>query len=196
MINLLPPEAKEAITYGRKNRSLVAWIGAFVIVLFGVLILTLAGAFYVNAEANTYTKKAEEAKQRIASQNLESAQKNAESFSSNLDTVVKLLKDQLLFSKIIRSMGAVLPDGVILKEINYDTKESTMSLDVIGPSEQSVTQAFINISSDTNKLFSKADLVQVQRGEGGQFTANIVVLINKDSEFFFLNDVTKKAVNQ
>lgn len=193
MINLLPPDVKESIVYGRKNRALIGWISAFSLVLIGVLLLTLAGTIYVKAAADTYTKKVEEAKVRIQEQNLESAQKDAETFSSNLDTVVKLLKDQLLFSKIIKSTGSVLPNGVVLKEINYDSKESSMSLDLIGSSEQQVTQAFINISSDANKLFSKADLVQVQRSDDGGYTANVVVLINKDSEFFFLNDINKKA---
>lgn len=192
MINLLPPETKESIVYGRKNRALVGWIGAFIVVLIGVLLLTLAGTLYVKAAADSYTDKVASATARIKEQNLEASQKDAEKFSSNLDTVVLLLKDQLLFSKIIKSIGGVLPDGVVLKEINYDTKESTMSLDVIAPTEQAATQAFINISSDANKLFSKADLVQVQRDDGGGYVANIVVLINKDSQFFFLNDMTEK----
>lgn len=196
MINLLPPESKVAIIYGRKNRSLIGWIAAFIIVLIGVLLLTLAGTFYVKAAANSYTKKVETSKTRIQEQKLETAQKEAESFSSNLDTVVLLLKDQLLFSKIIKSIGSVLPNGVVLKEINYDSKESTMSLDVIAPSEQAATQAFINISSDTNKLFSKADLVQVQRDDSGGFIASIVVLVNKDSAFFYLNEVTDKKGTQ
>ena len=195
MINLLPPASKEEIIYGRRNRALVGWIGAFGVVMIGLALLTVVGTFYVKMQADSFESKVADSKQRIIDQNLEVAQKDAETFVNNLDTVVKLLKDQLLFSKIIKSTGSVLPNGVVLKEINYDSKESTMTLDVIGASEQDVTQAYINISGDGSKLFSKADLIQVQRSDEGGYTASIVVLINKDSEFFFLNDVNKAGTN-
>lgn len=197
MINLLPPDVKESIVYGRKNRLLIGWIAAFCVVLFIVLLLTVAGTFYVKAAANSYSKKVDAAQVRIQQQNLENSQKEAEKFSSNLDTVVKLLSDQLLFSKIIRSTGSVLPDGVILKEINYDSKDSTMTLDILAPSEAAASQTLVNITDGNAKLFSKADLVQVQRADNGTgYNANIVALINKDSEFFFLNNVSKKEKAQ
>jgi len=196
MINFLPPEEKEYIIYGRKNKVLLSWISAFTGVLLAVLLLTVGGSFYIKNEANIYVQKAEEASSRIKNEKLEVAQKDAEAFSANLDTVMQIFKDQLLFSKIIKSIGAVLPNGVTLKEINYDSKESTMSLDIIAPTEYDATQAYINISSKENKLFTKADLVQVQRTDDEGFTANIVAQINKDSEFFFLNDVSQKAKEQ
>lgn len=193
MINLLPPDVKESIRYGRKNRLLIGWITAFCVLLCLVLLLTVAGTFYVKAAANSYGKKVDSAKMRIQQQNLENAQKDAEKFSSDLDTVVKILSDQLLFSKIIRSTGSVLPNGVTLKEINYDSKDSTMTLDILAPSEAAASQTLVNITEGNAKLFSKADLVQVQRADNGVgYNANIVALINKDSEFFFLNNVNKK----
>lgn len=190
MINLMPPQTKEAILYGRKNRALIGWVVAFSIVLLVVVLLTIGGSLYIQVRAHSISSDVEQARQRISEQNLESAQKDAQVFSNNLDTVMSILKDQLLFSKIIRNIGSVLPNGVVLKEINYQSKDSSMTLDVIGGSEYDVTQAFVNISSNSNTLFSKADLVQVRRDEQGTYVANIVVLINKDSEFYFLNNVT------
>lgn len=193
MINLLPPSVKEDITFGRKNRVLLGWIGALGIVIFIVLSLTLFGNFYIKSSANSVWSNVDEAKGRIKDQNLEKIQQSAEIFGTNLETVVKLLKDQLLFSKLIKTIGSVLPDQVILREINFESKDSTMQLYLQGPSEQAVTQAFINISSDQSKLFSKADLVGVDCSEF--CTAEVVVLLNKDSEFYFLNDVTSKGGN-
>jgi hypothetical protein len=80
----------------------------------------------------------------------------------------------------------------VLRDINFESSDVTLSLDVVGASEGAVNQAFINISSGESNLFAKADLVQI-RCENDECTANIVALLKKDSEFYFLNNINRRG---
>lgn len=188
MINLLPPEQKTATKFARQNKKLLAWLVAFVMVLAVIFIITIVGILLINLSVRSLNNSAKQAQERISSQSLNEAQKQAETFSNNLETVVRLLKEQLLFSKILKSIGSVLPNDVVLRDINFSASDAAISLNVIGPSNQAVTQAHLNILKSNNGLFSNADLVSIKQEESG-YNATIVVQLKKDSQFYFLNNL-------
>lgn len=192
MINLLPPEQKQEIIYGRKNRSLVTWIIALVIVLLGIVLITVFGQFYIKSNVNSLNNKKESTVKRIDDQDLEKRQAETTAFANNLNTVTSLLEDQLLFSKIITSLGGVLPNKVTVLNIDFQASDNTLKLQLVGADEQAVTQGFINLSSAESSLFTSADLENVDCSSGDSCVASVTVLLNKDSEFYFLNDVQGK----
>jgi hypothetical protein len=85
MINLLPPDHKQSIVFARRNRTLLHWVIAFAIVLLLIIMVTVAGNMYVNATANSFWDDVKISEKRIESQNLAETQKEAETFSNNLE---------------------------------------------------------------------------------------------------------------
>jgi Tfp pilus assembly protein PilN len=196
MINLLPPENRQEIIYGRKNKALVGWIIAMLLVLVGVIAITVVGQFYIKSNVNNLNKTIQTTQQRIKDQNLESRQAEISQFANNLNTVNSLLADQLLFSKIITNLGEILPSGVTVQNIDFTSTDSTLKLQLIGSDEKAVTQGFVNISSAPNSLITAADLENVDCSGQGGCVATVTALLNKDSELYFLNDIKSRLDSQ
>jgi hypothetical protein len=161
--------------------------------LLGIMAITIVGQFYIKSNVSNLNKTIESTKQRINDQSLETRQAEISSFANNLKTVSSLLSDQLLFSKIITSLGEILPNGVTVLNIDFRSTDSTIKLQLIGADEKAVTQGFVNISSAPSNLIQTADLENVDCSGQGGCTASVTILLNKDSEFYFLNDISKKA---
>ena len=71
--------------------------------MFAVVAIIAFGTFFISQRANNLNRLVEISQQRVKDQNLVDYQKKAEVFSSDLNTAVKLLENQLLFSKIIKT---------------------------------------------------------------------------------------------
>ena len=197
MINFLPPNIKSDITYKRKNKALISWL---VILLSFILIIILTigfGIFFINQKANNLNRLVTVSEQRITDQDLESYQKKAESFSNNLETAIELLKDQLLFSKIIKTIGATLPPNTKLEKLEYSTANEILTLNIKSPDQNTISVAYKNIQESgtkENSLFSKADLLKVLcSAESNECTGTIVVLLNKNSNYYLLNNLLDKT---
>ncbi|HPR09979.1 MAG TPA: hypothetical protein PLJ04_00180 [Candidatus Saccharibacteria bacterium] len=196
MINLLPADVKQDIGYARKNKVLFSWIIILLILLLAIVITIGFGLFFITQRANNLNRLATISEQRVVDQNLAEYQQKAEVFSNDLDIAVKLLENQLLFSKIIRTIGSVLPPGVTLGTLDYSAEDEVLTLNVNGADQRLITTAFENISSSqekTDNLFTKADLLKIDCNslEGG-CTGSIVVLLNKNSEFYLINNALKE----
>jgi Tfp pilus assembly protein PilN len=200
MINLLPIENKHQIIYGRKNRSLLNWIIALLILLLILLIVTIVGVYYIDRREKSLNRLIEISNQRVEGQDLKEFQKKAEVFSNDLNVAVKLLEKQLLFSKLIKTTGSTLPQGVVLSNLDYNAEDEVLTLNIIGNNQQDITTAFnnINISKDTNNsLFSKADLVSVNCNfEENECNGSIVALLNKSSDFYLFNSAIPEKDNK
>jgi hypothetical protein len=194
MINLLPPESKQQIAYARKNRVLVRWITAVFFVAIGVACITLFGQYYISKNSSNLRAVAVETEQRIANQNLESTQKEIETLSNNMKTVLQILNKQLLFSKVITKIGSVLPVDSALTGVNLSATDSAIELEIVSSNRTAASQAFVNISDPKNGLFEKADLLSVECPKAPSrtdpCTTAIKVVIKTDSSFYYLNSVS------
>lgn len=157
-------------------------------------ILTIGfGIFYINQKANNLNRLVTISEQRITDQDLESYQKKAESFSNSLETAVKLLKDQLLFSKIIRTIGATLPPNTNLEKLEYGLDNTVLTLNINAPDQNTISVAYKNIldrGNSEDSLFSKADLTKVIcNPDKNQCTGTVIVLLNKNSNYYLLNNL-------
>lgn len=196
MINLLPPEAKLDIQYARRNTMLVRWIAAGV--LFTVLVVGLLGfgQYYISKNTQVTLASIEVTNQRLASQNMLNAQKELETISKNLKTVLQIAGKQLLFSKLITRIGGILPAQTRLNGMTLSTSNSALDLNIAARDRNAATQAVVNISDPKNGLFSKADLVSVTCNDtatdGYPCQAQVRVIMKTDSSYYFLNSVTGK----
>ena len=211
MINLLPTSIKEQIIYGRRNRTLIYWLLAVVVVIGGISGMTVFGQIFINNNANGLQAVAQVTKDRINEQDLTSTRKDIQALSSNFKTVTQLLGKQVLFSKIFNKIGSIMPEGAILSSITLSTSSDSLDLNVISVDKESATQAFVNISDPKNGLFEKADLVSVGCTPSTQeanptnpvavsqskypCSASIKVIIKTDSSFYFLSSLTDNTEN-
>lgn len=135
-----------------------------------------------------------ETEQRIANQNLESTQKEIETLSNNMKTVLQILNKQLLFSKVLTKIGSVLPVDSALTGVNLSATDSAIELEIVSSNRTAASQAFVNISDPKNGLFEKADLLSVEcpktPSRADPCTTAIKVVIKTDSSFYYLNSVS------
>lgn len=207
MINLLPTKVKENITYGRRNRILVRWVWAMVIVICGVVAMTVFGQYFINKNVRSLEAAAAVTQTRIEKQNLAGTQKDIQTLSNNFTTVTQLLSKQVLFSKIFNKIGSIMPSGAYLSGITLTTSSTSMDINVLATSREAATQAFVNISDPKNGLFDKADLISVTCQSNNTnstasttpsspttqkkypCTALIKVTMKTDSSFYFLSSI-------
>lgn len=193
MINLLPPNVKQEITYGRRNNVLIRWIIAVILVIVGIGIMTVFGLVYINQNVKSQQKVAVIAQQNIKNQNLEANQKELQSLSDKVKTIVQILSKQLLFSKMLTTIASILPSGAVLSDINLTNSDLAIDLSLSATDRAAATQAFVNINDPKNNFFDKADLVSIIcEGTGSKkypCTARVRVTLKNDSSFYFLNSV-------
>jgi Tfp pilus assembly protein PilN len=203
MINLLPIYAKEEIAYGRRNRQLLRWALAVVVVIVGVAGITFFGQLYINKNTQNLQAVTEITEQRINSQNLTSTEQQLQTLSNNFRTVTQLLAKQLLFSKLLVKIGSIIPSKAFLSGITLSTTSSALDLNVVAENREATNQAFININDSSNGLFEKADLVTLSCNYNSTAatetlskypcSALIRVIIKTDSSLYFLNSITSGA---
>ena len=206
MINLMPDYMRQEIIYARRNRTLLRWLFAMIIVIVGVGLMTLFGQYYINRSTTSLEASAKTTQDRIGAQNLATVQKEIKGLSNNFTTITQLLQRQLLFSKMFTKIGSIVPSGAILRGINLSTTTTSIDLNVVAVNREAATQAFVNISDPTNGLFEKADLISVgcdqidnDSSEAAikyPCSATIKVIIKTDSSFFFLNTVSNTTGNK
>lgn len=194
MINLLPPDVKQEIVYGRKNSILFRWILAILLVIVGIAIMSLFGQFYITNNVHSQQKVAKLAQDRMAAQNLDATKKELQTLSDNVKTIVQILSKQLLFSKMLTKIGGIIPPGTVLSDITLSTTDTAIDLSVSAVDRAAATQAFVNINDPNNNFFSKADLISIncESASGKKYpcTAQVRVTLKNDSSFYFLNSVT------
>jgi Tfp pilus assembly protein PilN len=199
VINLLPSDIKQSIAYARKNSVIWLWVIILWIFLLLIALVISFGIFFINQRANNLNRLVTISDQRVNDQQLKEYQQKAEVFSNDLNTAVKLLEDQLLFSKIIKTIGAVLPPGVTLGTLDYSVEDEILTLNIEASNQRLITTAFENISNGktiSQDLFTKADLLKIDcNPDEGLCTGSIVVLLNKNSNFYLLNEALSKEQN-
>jgi len=194
MINLLPPDVKQEVTFGRRNNILLRWILAIVFVITGVAIMSVVGQFYITNSTKSQQKVAKLSQERMASQNLKETEQELQTLSDNVKTIVQILNKQLLFSKMLNTIGGILPNGTVLSDITLSTSDAAIDLSIATADRPAATQAFVNINDPKNNFFSKADLVSIICDNSSTkkyyCTSQIRVTLKTDSSFYFLNSVT------
>jgi hypothetical protein len=162
MINLMPATSKSAIMYARYNSRLLHWtIGClFIIIAMGATVVL--GGFYIDSAKNNLSKSITQTKDTITSQKLDKVQAQAESISSGVKLIVQVLSKEILFSKLLQQIGALMPTGATLGDIAL-TNNVTGAIDLTANAidYQSATQVQVNLQDPKNNLFDKVDTTSV-----------------------------------
>ena len=202
MINLLPTQEKQNIIYARRNNILYKWILAAIAVIGLIILLTIAGIIYIQLNIDNVRKSTITTQEAISNQKLEQSQKDLQKLSDNFNTVVKLLSNQVLFSKLLPKIASILPPNTALGSITLsDQTNSAVDMSINAKDRADANQAYANISNPSNGLFDKADLISISCADSTKSsttdnpypcTANIRATFSAEAKKSFINSLGAK----
>jgi hypothetical protein len=192
MINLLPSAVKQDFVYARRNTKLLRWSLALftTFVLFAGLVV--AGQLYMTQSIHTYEAQVAASQQQLKEQKLDETQAHLQSISDNLKLVLQVLSREILFSKLLKQVGAAMPNGATLSSLTISKTTGGIDLNAVAKDYQTATQVQLNLQDPANKIFEKADIVNItcvsgQSGTNAEYpcTVTIRALFAKNNPFLF-----------
>lgn len=199
MINLLPTEVKTHYRFARRNVSLRRWVSAFVIALLGLGTIATYGLLTLHQQNQHYNQQVIASQNLLTKENFTGTQAEVKNMSNNFKLVVKVLSNEVLFSDLIKQIGATIPANANLTGLNINKSQGALDISAIATDYNTATQVQINLADPANKIFSKADLVSVSCATNDTVptpypcTVTIHALFAPNNPFLFINDtaVTK-----
>lgn len=161
MINLLPPDYKRTLFYSKRNRSMSKWVIALLIALVFSLMIVGVGWIYLDQSIKRETKNVGRAEAALKEQNIDETKSKVDEISNNTKLVLNVLSREILFSKLIKQLGAALPPGTALESINLEELEGGLTIQAFATNFDSASQIQINLSDPQNKIFKQADIESI-----------------------------------
>lgn len=199
MINLLPPDIKQNTSYARRNTKLRRWCFVMMMAIAGIVAIVLFGQLYIDRSIKSYAAQSAASQEELKSQKLDTTQKQVSDISSSLQLVIQVLSREVLFSKLINQVGATIPSGAALADLSISKIEGGIDLRFNASDYQTATQVQINLQDPTNKIFDKADIVNISCASTGAADpkypcqVSIRAQFAKNNPFLFINNQTSKA---
>ncbi len=161
MINLIPNDLRQNTIYARRNTRMRHWIGIFLVSILGVVIITVLGLFNIRRSIHTYSSQISQTQQELSSQHLEATQKEVQDISNSLKLVVQVLSREVLFSNLIKQVAKAIPNNAVLTDLDISKVQGGIDLSAAAKDYGTATQVLVNLQDPANKIFDKADLVNV-----------------------------------
>lgn len=199
MINLLPPEHKESIMFARYNTQLRRWIAGAMVGLAGVVAVVFGGQFMLQQNADSYQQAIDTNKERLAQQKQKETLEKTKGIQDSFKLVVDVLSREVLFSKLLPQVGLVMPSGTALEglSLNTEDEETAFEITAVASDYTSASQIQVNLTDPANKLFQKADLVNItctsEQTEPTDYPcrASMRVLPSTDNQFLLISEDNK-----
>lgn len=196
MINLLPPDLKDAYAYAQRNSKLVKWAIAFGAAIGGLIIISAGGLLYVYQTSHSYGNQITELESSLQEQKLAETEKETKEISNNLKLAVQVLSKEVLFSKLLKQLASVTPNNVTLSELNITETQGGIDISALAANYDAATQFHVNLSDEKNIIFSSADIISISCADGASSNADprypceVVVraLFAKNNPFLFINN--------
>lgn len=194
MINLLPPAEKDAIAYARYNTQLRRWISGGLVGLVGVILLVMAGQMYLNQNADDYRSANKARQERLVKDKQQETLAQVKNIQTSFKLVVDVLSREVLFSKLLPQVGAIMPTGTVLENLSLNTEGEVTAFDITAKADnyQSASQIQANLEDPANKLFDKADLIDItctSPKEPTPYPCSVQARVqpSKENQFLLLN---------
>ena len=185
MINLLADKLKADFRYGKRNVALLSWMIGCLIAIVGVGIIASYGLIKVHQTKSSYNHQISVIEKQLNSEHVATTESTVKNISNTLKLAVKVLSNELLFSKLIQQIGAAMPSGAVLTALNINLASSGSGLDLSAGATnyQAATQAQINLASPTNGIFSKVDIVSINCSGSNSANAAYPCLVQLRAQF-------------
>lgn len=194
MINLLPPEIKQAYKYGRLNRHLLHWITVLAFAIAGTVLITGFGYLYLHQTANNYRDQITTSQQQLVAQNLTGIQSQVKEISNNLTLVVQVLSKEVLFSELLQQLTTLMPANTNLTSLSISQTQGAIDITAAAKDYGSAAQIQVNLTDANNRLFSKADIISISCSGTTTYPCSIELraLFSADSSYMFINNKVSK----
>ena len=198
MINLLPSETKRAYRYAMQNDKLMRWVLALVIAIIGLAAIGTYGWVSLHQAINTNSKSVSQLESTLAAADLTGTEAQVQTISNDFSLVVKVLSQEVLFSKLLKQIAAAMPQGANLTSLNITSTTKGSGLDITAESTNYTvaTQVQVNLADPSNGIFSKADLVNITCGastttnnQNSQYPCTVTLRAQfaANNQFLFIN---------
>ncbi len=201
MINLIPDAVQKDIAYARRNTKLRNWILIFLASIAGVGIITMFGLFYINQNIRNYQSQISRTQEELNSQHIDEVQKKVQGISDSLKLVVQVLSKEVLFSKLIRQIATAIPRNAILTDLDISKIQGGIDISAAATDYSTATQVQVNLQDPANKIFDKADLININCGKvnagsaiSGRYPCTVTIRAQfaKTNPFLFINNGSSK----
>jgi Tfp pilus assembly protein PilN len=190
MINLLPPDLKEAYRYAHRNVVLVRWVVAFGVGLVLFAGISTGGLIYLKQIDNGYANDIASKHTSLKQQDEAGVEKQVKDISGSLKLAVQVLSKEVLFSKLLGQLATVTPNNAVLTDLTIAQDESAINITAHTTDYNAATQLQTNITDPANKIFSKADIINIACGQSDpQYPCEVTIraLFSSDNPFLFIN---------
>jgi Tfp pilus assembly protein PilN len=191
VINLLPPDVKSNYIYARKNVGLRRWVLLFAIALIGLGAITTYSLVSLRQSTISYDHKIEKAEADLNKEDYVGTQKEVQDISNSFKLVVKVLGQEVLFSKLLQQIGQTMPAKTALTGLNIAQTSGGIDITAVASDYKAATQVQVNLADPTNKIFSKADITSIKcKGSADPMypcTVQIRALFAQNNPFLFIN---------
>jgi Tfp pilus assembly protein PilN len=196
MINLLPSDIKDNYRYARRNSRLVRWIFAFSFALVGLAGLSVGGILYLDQTAKSYDSQVTALEDALKRQNQTATEKQVKEISNDLKLAVQVLSKEILFSQLLKQMATIIPNGAALSNLNISQVNGALDITADTADYNAATQLQVNLADPNNKIFSKADIVNINcapAAEGAEAkrypcTVTVRALFAPNNPFLFISN--------
>jgi Tfp pilus assembly protein PilN len=182
MINLLPPANKRQIRAGRSNTLLIRY-NLFLVGALGFLFVAIGFVYFylsntrANAEATVHENQAKVVGYKQVEQ-------EANEFKNNLAVAKQILGKEVVYTKAMLSIAALMPKGVVLESLDLDAKTFGTETTLMARAKTVDDAVALKNSFQSSPLFSNVHLKSITTLEtGGAYpqSVSVNVTINKDA---------------
>lgn len=181
MINLLPPEIKESYRFAHRNVSLLRWVAAFGISLVILEAISTVGVIYIQQTALSYTSTIATTQASLKAQKLDETQAQVKDLSDNLKLAVQVLSKEVLFSELLTQLATITPSNASLIDLTIAQTQKSIDITAMTADYATATQLQVNLTDPANKLFTKADIVNISCGSGAKDPSILAPLLSGHS---------------
>lgn len=201
MINLLPSDLKTDYRYAKFNVFARKWILLLVIAWVGLVIIGTYGVLAMQQSSKSYQKQIVVSKKYLDDQKFSDVQKQVEDISGSFKLVVDVLGQEVLFSKLIKQIAQTIPQKANLTGLTINQTNGAIDITANAVDYNTATQVQINLADPKNKIFSKADIVNITCSSKTETdtpntqnpcTVNVRALFSNNNDFLFINSKGKK----
>lgn len=209
MINLLPPEVKSGYVYAKRNVSLRRWVVLFVLALIGLAAIGTYGMLSLHQSNMHYQKQIASSEDLFKQEKYTETQAKIKDIAGSFKLVVQVLGQEVLFSQLIKQIGASVPANANLTGLTIAQNQTGIDIFAVSKDYKTATQVQINLADPANKIFTKADIVNIVCDDGTTATSSpssattasaaypckvkIRALFGKDNPFLFISPKAKKS---
>lgn len=197
MINLLPPEVKAQYRFASYNTKLRSWLIAVCLVLAGMGTISGAGLLYLRQISNSYDQQIADSTTSLKRQKIDQTRRQVNNISTSLKLSVQVLSKEVLFSQLLKQLATLTPANTSLSSLNISQDQTALDIVANTTDYSAATQLQVNLSDPNNKIFSKADIINISCGGNDTTTSSapskypcsvtIRALLAKDNPFLFIN---------